>query len=42
MIKEGLLAEVKKLYPDNIVAQALSAIGYKELASYLDGEISFE
>ncbi len=42
MIKEGLLAEVKKLYPDNIAAQALSAIGYKELASYLDGKISFE
>ena len=45
MMREGLLEEVRSLYegglllPDTTAAQA---IGYKEIISYLDGEISLD
>lgn len=41
MMEEGLLEEAKKLEPNRNV-QALNTVGYKELFSYLDGEISLE
>lgn len=37
MIKEGLLEEAKKLYP-NKALNALQTVGYRELFSYFDGE----
>lgn len=40
MVLDGLEAEVRSLYPNKIGSQALAAIGYKEFAKYLDGEIS--
>lgn len=43
MIKEGLIEEVKGLYDENIRSKAvMTAIGYKELYSYFDKEISLE
>lgn len=43
MIKEGLIDEVKSLYDENIKSKAvMTAIGYKELYSYFDQEISLE
>jgi tRNA dimethylallyltransferase len=41
MINEGLLDEVKSLYPFKHL-NALNTVGYKELFDYLDGKISFE
>ena len=43
MFKEGLVREVKSFYDKKINSKALStAIGYKELYKYFDGEISLE
>ena len=42
MINEGLVDEVKSLYPNQLGLTAKAAIGYKELFSYLDHEISLE
>lgn len=43
MLKEGLIEEVKSLYDENIRSKAvMTAIGYKELYSYFDKEISLE
>lgn len=43
MTKEGLIEEVKSLYDENIRSKAvMTAIGYKELYSYFDKEISLE
>lgn len=43
MIKDGLLEEVKAFYNKNIRSKILlSAIGYKELYSYFDNEITLE
>lgn len=41
MMNEGLLAEAKKLYPQKEL-NALQTVGYRELFSYFDGEISLE
>lgn len=41
MIKEGLLDEVKSLFPYKHL-NALQTVGYKELFAHLDGHISFE
>lgn len=41
MIQEGLLAEAEKLYPHK-ERNALQTVGYRELFSYFDGEISLE
>lgn len=41
MMQEGLLEEVKSLYPDKHLA-ALQTVGYQELFDYLDGRISLE
>jgi len=41
MLEEGLLDEVKSVYPFR-VNNALQTVGYKELFSHLDGEISLE
>ena len=41
MIKEGLLAEAEKLYPNKIL-NALQTVGYRELFQYFDNEISLE
>ena len=42
MINNGLLAEVKELKNYNLSKTARQAIGYKELFSFLDDEISYE
>lgn len=43
MFKEGLVDEVKSFYDKKINSKALStAIGYKELFKYFDGEITLE
>lgn len=42
MIADGLVDEVKNLYPSHIGSQASAAIGYKEIISYLRGETSLE
>lgn len=44
MLKNGLVDEVKKLKEMGVdkTCQAMQAIGYKEILSYLDGETSFE
>ena len=43
MFKEGLVREVKSFYDKKINSKALyTAIGYKELYKYFDGEISLE
>lgn len=41
MMEEGLLEEVKKLYPHKNL-NALNTVGYKELFKYLDGEWELE
>ena len=41
MINEGLLNEAKKLYPNKHL-NALQTVGYRELFSYFDHEISLE
>ena len=43
MIKEGLLNEVKAFYDKNIRTKPLlNAIGYREIYSYFDGNVSLE
>ena len=43
MFKEGLLAEVKKLYDNNIYGKAINTgIGYKELYDYFNHKISLD
>ena len=43
MIKDGLLNEVKSFYDKDIRTKAImTGIGYKELYSYFDGEISLD
>lgn len=42
MFEDGLLEEVKKLYPDGLSLTSKGAIGYKELFEYFDGTISLE
>lgn len=44
MIGDGLLEEVKTLLDDGVPRDAVSmqGLGYKEIAAYLSGEISFE
>ena len=42
MFENGLLEEVKNLYPDKLGEQAKKAIGYSELYAYLGGFISQE
>lgn len=42
MIELGLVEEVKSLYPDKIASQAKAAIGYKEIISYLNDEITLD
>ena len=43
MFEEGLLEEVKKFYKKNIKSKAImTGIGYKELYSYFDNEITLE
>ncbi len=41
MISEGLLAEAKDLFPHKNL-NALQTVGYRELFSYFEGEISLE
>lgn len=41
MMQEGLLEEAKSVYPHKKL-NALQTVGYRELFSYLDGEISLE
>ena len=43
MIKDGLVAEVKKLYDKNIRSKSImTGIGYKELYDYFDKKVSYE
>lgn len=43
MINDGLLREVKSFYDKKVYSKAINtAIGYKELYKYFDGEISLE
>lgn len=43
MVNDGLIDEVKTLYDENIRTKAIyTGIGYKELYSYFDGEISLD
>ena len=43
MIKDGLLNEVKAFYDKNVRTKPLlNAIGYREIYSYFDGNISLE
>ena len=43
MVNEGLIEEVKDLYDKNINTISINtAIGYKELYKYFNGEISLE
>ena len=42
MVEQGLIEEVKSLYPDKLSLTAKAAIGYKELFSYFDGEITLD
>ena len=43
MIKDGLVDEVKSFYDKNVSSKAIqTAIGYKELYKYFDGEINLE
>lgn len=41
MMKEGLLEEVKSLYPFRSL-NALQTVGYKELFEYIDGQLTLE
>ncbi len=42
MVENGLLEEVKSLYPDKLSLQACKAIGYQEIYDYLDGKQSLD
>lgn len=42
MINNGLVEEVKSLYPNKLGKTAQAAIGYKELFKYFDNEISLD
>lgn len=42
MISDGLIEEVNSLYPDGLGKTARAAIGYKELFSYFEGDMSKE
>lgn len=42
MIKEGLIEEVKSLYDKGVKSNSVSAIGYKELYTYFDGDYELE
>jgi tRNA dimethylallyltransferase len=42
MFEDGLLEEVKSLYEEGIRSNSVNSIGYKELYSFFDGDISFE
>ena len=42
MIEDGLVEEVKNLYDLGIKTNSVSAIGYKELYTYFDGDYSLE
>ena len=42
MIEEGLIKEVKDLYDKGIQSNSVSAIGYKELYTYFNGEYTLE
>ena len=43
MVKDGLVDEVKKFYDEGIRTKAIyTGIGYKELYSYFDGDISLD
>jgi len=42
MINKGLIKEVRSLYDKGIKSNSISAIGYKELYSYFDGNCSLE
>lgn len=42
MLKDGLMDEVKRLYDNGIHTNSVSAIGYKELYKYFDGEWTLE
>ncbi len=42
MLTDGLIEEVKSLYPDCLGQTAKAAIGYKELFEYFDGNITKE
>ena len=43
MVEEGLLEEAKAIYDSKIRSKAITtAIGYKELFPYFEGEISLE
>ncbi len=42
MIKNGLIEEVKSLYDKGVKGNSVSAIGYKELYQYFEGEMSLE
>ena len=39
MVKEGLIEEAKKLYPNKDL-NALQTVGYRELFSHFDGDFS--
>jgi tRNA dimethylallyltransferase len=41
MMKEGLLEEAKKLYPNKSL-NALQTVGYRELFDYFDGKITLD
>lgn len=42
MVEDGLVEEVKSLYDDGIRSNSVSAIGYKELYKYFDGDWTIE
>lgn len=42
MIEEGLIKEVKSLYDKGIRSNSVSAIGYKELYTYFDGDYTLD
>jgi tRNA dimethylallyltransferase len=42
MIKDGLVEEVKSLYDKGVKSNSVSAIGYKELYTYFDGDYELE
>ena len=42
MIEDGLFEEVKNFYPDKLGLTAKSAIGYKEIYEYFDGNVTKE
>lgn len=42
MVSDGLIEEVKSLYPNGLGKTAQAAIGYKELFNYFDGQVTKE